>query len=237
MLSVNKLSLFHIANSLGSLEEEIMKIVWRKQKLSVRETLAVLKNKKYFAYTTIMTVMDHLYKKGFLTREKVEKTYYYSPKHTYKQLITNSLFKTFHELISDYGRRKILYFAINTSFPFLPKLTIFPYFSNKLVINFKAPVGYSTLLTIFLILFVFSAYDLLQNLTFYGTFDYLNLFISEPSILMNRIHLFIPAFLDSLPIINILTTVVSTILVIIFTKKLFKLLKFHTSFSNLMRVI
>jgi len=61
--------------AVGELESEILTVLWKKDKTTVREALQSLKEKRVLAYTTVMTVMDNLYKKGFLKREKIKKTY------------------------------------------------------------------------------------------------------------------------------------------------------------------
>jgi len=56
---------------LGDLELQIMNIVWdRKSPCSVSEIHEALYPENKRAYTTIMTVMGNLYKKGVLKREK-----------------------------------------------------------------------------------------------------------------------------------------------------------------------
>ena len=59
--------------AVGELESEILTVLWKKDKTTVREALQSLKEKRVLAYTTVMTVMDNLYKKGFLKREKIKK--------------------------------------------------------------------------------------------------------------------------------------------------------------------
>lgn len=60
---------------LGSLESELMERVWHRGELSVRDLHAELAPR--LAYTTVMTTMDRLYKKGLLQRRKVGKAFLY----------------------------------------------------------------------------------------------------------------------------------------------------------------
>lgn len=60
---------------LGSLESEVMERMWRRGELSVRDLHAELAPR--LAYTTVMTTMDRLYKKGMLQRRKVGKAFLY----------------------------------------------------------------------------------------------------------------------------------------------------------------
>jgi predicted transcriptional regulator len=64
-------------SSLGALERDVMRLVWERRELSVREACACLDAD--VAYTTIMTTMDRLYKKGLLTRRKVSRAFVYRP--------------------------------------------------------------------------------------------------------------------------------------------------------------
>lgn len=64
------------SHSLGKLEAEIMERVWRRQEASVREVHAEYASR--LAYTTVMTTLDRLYKKGLLSRRKQGRAFYYS---------------------------------------------------------------------------------------------------------------------------------------------------------------
>jgi predicted transcriptional regulator len=64
-----------LENSLGALEREVMALVWSRGEISVRDACASLEST--IAYTTVMTTMDRLYKKGLLTRRKVGRAFVY----------------------------------------------------------------------------------------------------------------------------------------------------------------
>ena len=61
---------------LGSLESELMERMWHRSELSVRDLYVELASR--LAYTTVMTTMDRLYKKGLLQRRKVGKAFLYT---------------------------------------------------------------------------------------------------------------------------------------------------------------
>ena len=63
---------------LGSLEEEVMEYVWTHSQASVRDVLMAIKKKRSIAYTTVMTVMNRLYKKGLLLRTQKSNAYVYA---------------------------------------------------------------------------------------------------------------------------------------------------------------
>ena len=64
-----------LENSLGSLEREVMALAWERPEISVREACARMGSA--VAYTTVMTTMDRLYKKGFLARRKAGRAFVY----------------------------------------------------------------------------------------------------------------------------------------------------------------
>jgi predicted transcriptional regulator len=61
--------------SLGALERDVMAVVWTAGEISVREACARLATP--VAYTTAMTTMDRLYKKGLLERRKEGRAFLY----------------------------------------------------------------------------------------------------------------------------------------------------------------
>ena len=64
---------------LGDLEAEVMKIVWKADRVTVRDVYEKLRPEKNLAYTTIMTIMSRLAEKGLLKREPQGNAYVYSP--------------------------------------------------------------------------------------------------------------------------------------------------------------
>jgi predicted transcriptional regulator len=65
---------------LGELEAAILMTLWSSSaKLSVREVLGRIKRRPALAYTTVMTVLDRLYSKGLVAREKKGKAFLYWP--------------------------------------------------------------------------------------------------------------------------------------------------------------
>jgi predicted transcriptional regulator len=78
---------------LGSLESELMERVWDRGEFSVRDLHLEFATR--LAYTTVMTTLDRLYKKGLLTRRKVGKAFLYAAAFTekeYQELLTQHLF-------------------------------------------------------------------------------------------------------------------------------------------------
>ncbi len=68
---------------LGDLEAVVMDRLWAWERpATVREVLEDLAPERRLAYTTVMTVMDNLHRKGILTRQIDGRAYRYTPLHT-----------------------------------------------------------------------------------------------------------------------------------------------------------
>ena len=64
----------------GDLEAAIMDRLWsRPEPMSVRELMEDLRSERDWAYNTILTVVDNLYKKGWLRREPDGRAFRYVP--------------------------------------------------------------------------------------------------------------------------------------------------------------
>lgn len=67
----------------GELEYAVMSILWsRSEWLSVREVHELLAGQRDLAYTTVMTVLDRLAKKGLATRHLEGRAWLYRPART-----------------------------------------------------------------------------------------------------------------------------------------------------------
>ncbi len=64
----------------GELEAAIMHQMWeRDEPATVRDVLAALSGSRTLAYTTVMTVLDNLHRKGQLSREMSGRAWLYRP--------------------------------------------------------------------------------------------------------------------------------------------------------------
>jgi len=61
---------------LGFLEKDVMEVLWSGGQWSVRDVVQKLERR--LAYTTVMTTLDRLFKKGILQRQKVDRAFLYS---------------------------------------------------------------------------------------------------------------------------------------------------------------
>ena len=96
--------------SIGELEAAVLNLVKARRKGSVSEILAIAKNERRIAYTTLSTTLDRLYRKGLLTREmsagQGQPHYVYAyPQDTVvqKQIVTN----TIDRLVNAFGEAAI----------------------------------------------------------------------------------------------------------------------------------
>jgi predicted transcriptional regulator len=69
---------------LGTLERRVIEIVWARDEVTVREAHAELEGR--VAYTTVMTTLDRLFKKGLLARTKRARAFAYSAKASREEL-------------------------------------------------------------------------------------------------------------------------------------------------------
>ena len=68
---------------LGPLEAHVLCVVWKRGNATVRELLA--EGHVKVAYTTVLTTLDRLFKKGLLDRAPDGRAYRYSPRQTQEE--------------------------------------------------------------------------------------------------------------------------------------------------------
>ncbi|WP_116453437.1 BlaI/MecI/CopY family transcriptional regulator [Blastococcus litoris] len=99
---------------LGKLEAAVMGLLWSAGRaLTVREVLEQLPAQRNLAYTTIMTVLSNLHRKGMVERQPVGRAYSYSPALSREAAAAASL----REILdaSEDPRSVLLHFAENAS--------------------------------------------------------------------------------------------------------------------------
>jgi predicted transcriptional regulator len=65
--------------TLGQLQQEVMDEVWQLNRATVADIHARLAKRRQIAYTTVLTTMRNLEKRGMLTHTQRGKAYVYSP--------------------------------------------------------------------------------------------------------------------------------------------------------------
>lgn len=81
----------------GELEERIMEILWSYDgPVTVRQAHAELNEEAPLAYTTVMTVLDRLWRKKMVRRKMVGKAYEYAPVQSQAEYTASLM----HDLLS-----------------------------------------------------------------------------------------------------------------------------------------
>jgi predicted transcriptional regulator len=82
---------------LGPFEQQVLQKLWSQGSATVRELLA--DGKIHQAYTTVMTTMDRLYKKGLLVRVAEGRAFRYTPRHTPEELQRVTALESIRQLL------------------------------------------------------------------------------------------------------------------------------------------
>ena len=88
---------------LGPLENELLRVLWTRGDATVRELID--DSAVDGAYTTIMTTLDRLYKKGLLERSPEGRAFRYRPKQSEAELKQDLVATGLKELLSSAGQR------------------------------------------------------------------------------------------------------------------------------------
>ena len=67
------------STTLTEQELEIMKVVWERDSVTVRDVYEALLKRRKVAYTTVMTMMKILEQKQYLNRTQLDRAYVYRP--------------------------------------------------------------------------------------------------------------------------------------------------------------
>jgi predicted transcriptional regulator len=101
-------------NSISNLEADIMKIVWERKKVTVREVHEYMLRKEieskqegFIPYTTVMSTMTTLAEKGLLKQDKSSKTYIYSAAVDNREL-SKSIIKSVADKLLEESSKKII---------------------------------------------------------------------------------------------------------------------------------
>jgi predicted transcriptional regulator len=98
---------------LHELEALVMEEVWRREPATVRDVMDALNKgaRKPRAYTTVMTIMDRLYRKGLLDRRSERNTYFYTA-HLSRDEYADARAQTeVDALVKEWGDVALVHFA------------------------------------------------------------------------------------------------------------------------------
>ena len=98
---------------LHELESEVMEEVWRQGSATVRDVLEALndRSEKQRAYTTVMTILARLERKGVLERQKHGKGFVYTPRATRDQYLQGRAQAQVEALVQEFGEVALVHFA------------------------------------------------------------------------------------------------------------------------------
>jgi predicted transcriptional regulator len=100
---------------LGDLEAEIMELIWSRpdgERFTVRDIYETLLAERKVAYTTVMTVMGNLAKKGVLAVEKAGTAYHYHAPMTREAFTNQMVGSIVNELVADFSNAALAHFAV-----------------------------------------------------------------------------------------------------------------------------
>jgi len=94
-----------VTRGFGDLEAVVMDLLWMRDGATpVREVSEDLRHHREIAYTTVMSTMDNLHRKGWLSRERHGKAYLYWPSVTREQYSAQLM----REALDDGGRSDLV---------------------------------------------------------------------------------------------------------------------------------
>jgi predicted transcriptional regulator len=88
-------------------ELELMKVVWQRGSATVRDVYEALLERRRIAYTTVMTMLNVLEKKGHLAKRAEGRSYVYAPVRT-KQRVLGAMVREFVERVFDGSAQPLL---------------------------------------------------------------------------------------------------------------------------------
>jgi predicted transcriptional regulator len=94
-----------LESRLGTLEREVMAVVWSAGEINVREACERLGST--VAYTTVMTTMDRLFKKRLLARRKIGRAFIYSAAATRNEMEGAVASELVHSLLQQHGHEPL----------------------------------------------------------------------------------------------------------------------------------
>jgi len=98
---------------LHELESGVMEVMWELGEVNVRQALGELnaRAEKSRAYTTVMTTMARLDRKGLLTRRRVGRTDFYSPRMSRDAYLEARAQAGVDALLDRYGEAALVHFT------------------------------------------------------------------------------------------------------------------------------
>jgi predicted transcriptional regulator len=90
------------AHVMGELESAVMEILWKESERSVTEVEDKLRKRRNIAHTTVLTTLDRMFRKGYLSREKQGKAFVYSARYSRDEFERGMAQEVLGALLNDY---------------------------------------------------------------------------------------------------------------------------------------
>jgi predicted transcriptional regulator len=90
----------------GELEAEIMEILWDRGPLKGKDIFEATKDKRKIAYTTVLTVLDRLSRKGFVKKKKKFRSTIFIPtiaKKDFQSIVAQKLVRSAINISNDFA--------------------------------------------------------------------------------------------------------------------------------------
>jgi BlaI family transcriptional regulator, penicillinase repressor len=95
---------------LGPLEARVMEVVWSRDSVTVRDVYTVLAREKDIAYTTVMTVLGNLNKKGLVQRTQDGQAYVYTATQTKQEFVQSRVAELVDTLLDRFSEPALTHF-------------------------------------------------------------------------------------------------------------------------------
>ncbi len=97
---------------LGSLESEIMDVIWQKnEEVTVRDVLEAVTRQRELAYTTVMTIMGRLAAKKLLIKRKIGNAFYFKAALSREEFTGQVVGGMIDDLLADFSDAALSHFV------------------------------------------------------------------------------------------------------------------------------
>lgn len=97
--------------ALGPLEAQVMEIVWEQGEVTVRDVYNVLRQQRDLAYTTVMTVMQNLHRKGLLAQRSEGQAHVYAARLSRVEFVRAKVSETLDALLENFSEPALAHFV------------------------------------------------------------------------------------------------------------------------------
>jgi BlaI family transcriptional regulator, penicillinase repressor len=98
-----------------ALELEILEVIWRRGRATVREVFKDLSGNRRIAYTTVLTMMGILEQKGHLKKKAGERAYVYRPVRPRERVVSGMVAELVERLFSGSAKRLLVHLVEDPS--------------------------------------------------------------------------------------------------------------------------